>query len=117
MAPCARSLKYLLGWLIAGSRGGPIDNIEISSAYNQTVNNILGNDTDVQNLVSQGYNVTSIRPILTSTISADGTVTTQATTAMVTLQNGTSGYATVSVDITNVKVTQIVILTRTVINK
>lgn len=97
--------------------GGPMGNIEVSSAYNQTVSNILGNDTDVQKLVSQGYNVTSINPILSSIIGADGTLTTQASTAVVTMQNGTSGFATISVDITNAKVTQIIIITRTVIDK
>ena len=97
--------------------GGPMGNIEVSSAYNQTVSNILGNDTDVKNLVSQGYNVTSINPILISTIGADGTLTTKASTAIVTMQNGTSGFATVSVDITNAKVTQITVITRTVIDK
>ena len=97
--------------------GGSMGSIEISSAYNQTINNILGNDTDVQKLVSQGYNMTLIRPVLTSTINADGTVTTKASTAIVTMQNGNSGFATVSVDITNAKVTQIIIITRTVIDK
>ena len=97
--------------------GGPMGNIEVSSAYNQTVSNILDNDTDVKNLVSQGYNVTSINPILISTIGADGTLTTKASTAIVTMQNGTFGFATVSVDITNAKVTQIIIITRTVIDK
>jgi hypothetical protein len=97
--------------------GGFMGNIEVSSAYNQTVTNILGNDTDVQKLVTQGYTVTTIRPVVQSTLSADGTVTTKAATAIVTMHNGTSGHANVGVDITNAKVTQIVILTKTVIDK
>jgi hypothetical protein len=102
-----------------GHRGfmGGMGNIEVSSEYTATVNAILNNDTDVQNLITQGYNVTSIRPIIKNVIGADGTVTTKATTAIVTLQNGTSGYAVVSVDISQAKVTQIVIYTRTVIDK
>ena len=96
---------------------GGMGNIEVSSEYTATVNAILNNDTDVQNLVNQGYNVTSIHPIIKNVIGADGTVTTKATTAMVTLQNGTSGYAVASVDISQAKVTQIVIFTRTVIDK
>jgi hypothetical protein len=104
-----------------GGRGpgfmGGMDNIEVSSEYTATVNAILNNDTDVQNLITQGYNVTSINPIIRSVIGADGTVTTKATTAVVTLQNGTSGYAVASVDISQAKVTQIVIVTRTVIDK
>ena len=91
--------------------------IEVSSEYTATVNTILDSDTDVQNLIAEGYNVTSIRPIIKSAIEVDGTLTTKATTAIVTLQNGTSGHATVNVDITEAKVTQIVIYTRTVIDK
>jgi hypothetical protein len=103
-----------------GPRGcGPrgMGNIEVSSEYTETVNAILDSDTDVQNLIAEGYNVTSINPIIKSVIEADGTVATKATTAIVTLQNGTSGYAVASVDISQAKVTQIVIFTRTVIDK
>ena len=103
-----------------GSPGGfmgGMGNIEVSSEYTANVNTILENDSDVQNLIEQGYNVTSINPIVKNVIDADGTLTTKATTAMVAMQNGTSGYATVSVDISQAKVTQIVIITRTVIDK
>lgn len=96
---------------------GGLGNIEVSSEYTATVNAILNNDTDVQNLITAGYNVTSIRPIIKTVIEADGTLTTKATTAIVTLQNGTSGYAVANVDISQAKVTQIVIFTRTVIDK
>jgi hypothetical protein len=96
---------------------GRMGNIEVSSEYTATVNAILNNDTDVQNLITEGYNVTSINPIIKNVIGADGTVTTKATTAIVTLQNGTSGYAVASVDISQAKVTRIVIFTRTVIDK
>jgi hypothetical protein len=111
----------------AGFGGGPRDhgprlmggmgNIEVSLEYTATVNAILNNDSDVQKLVTQGYNVTSIRPIIKSVVGADGTLTTKATTAIVTLQNGTSGFATASVDTSQAKVTRIVIVTRTVIDK
>jgi hypothetical protein len=100
-----------------GHGHGSMGTIEVSAEYNQTVTAILNNDSDVTNLISQGYNVTSIRPIIKSTVSGDGTVTSKATTAIVELTNGTSGKAAVTVDITNAKVTQIVILTRTVIDK
>jgi hypothetical protein len=96
---------------------GGMANIEVSSEYAANVNSILNNDTDVQNLISQGYNVTSINPIIRNIVEADGTIATKATTAVVLLQNGTSGYATVNVDVANTKVTQIVIVTRTVIDK
>lgn len=55
-----------------GSFGGPMGYIEVSAEYNQTINNILDQDTDVQNLISQGYNITSVRPILSSTIGVEG---------------------------------------------
>ncbi len=96
---------------------GGMANIEVSTEYTANVNAILNNDTDVQNLISQGYNVTSINPIVKNVIGGDGTLTTQATTAIVTMQNGTSGYATVKVDVANSTVTQIITITRTVIDK
>ncbi len=96
---------------------GGMANIEVSTEYTANVNAILNNDTDVQNLISQGYNVTSINPVVKNVIQGDGALVTQATTAIVTMQNGTSGYATVKVDVTNSAVTQIVTITRTVIDK
>lgn len=96
---------------------GGMGNIEVSSEYTANVTAILNADTDIANLISQGYNVTSINPIIKNVIEGDGTIVTQATNAIVTLQNGTSGYATANVDISQAKVTQIVILTRTVIDK
>ncbi len=99
-----------------GCMGG-MGNIEVSSEYTESVNAILDADTDVQDLISEGYNVTSIKPIIKSVVEADGTVTTKATTAIVFLENGPSGHATVSVDVENAEVMQIVIITRTVIDK
>lgn len=96
---------------------GGMGNIEVSSEYTANVNAILDNDTNIQNLISQGYNVTSINPTIKNVIEGNGTIATQATTAIVTLQNGTSGYATANVDLEQAKVTQIVIITRTVINE
>jgi len=96
---------------------GEYGNIVVSSDYTAAVNNILGNDTDVQNLVSQGYNVTAIHPIIQNVIEADGTITTKASTATVLMTNGTSGYSIVNVDVANAKVTQITTITKTVIDK
>jgi hypothetical protein len=91
--------------------------VEVSEEFKQTVTNIAGNDTDVQNLITDGYNVTSVRPIIKTVIDAEGNVVTKATSAILTLQKDTSGHALVMVDIEQAKVTQIVILTRTVIDK
>jgi len=94
------------------------NNIEVSSDYTANVISILNNDSDVmKTLISQGYNVTSIDPTVKTVIEGNGTITTQAATANVILTNGTSGFATVNVDVATAKVTQIIIVTRTVIDK
>jgi hypothetical protein len=91
--------------------------VEVSEEFKQTVTNIAENDTDVQNLIADGYNVTSVRPIIKTVIDAEGNVVTKATSAVLVLQKDTTGHASVMVSIEEAKVTQIVILTRTVIDK
>jgi hypothetical protein len=102
-----------------GPRGGygSYGSIQVSEEFKQNVINIAENDTDVQNLLAEGYNVTSVRPIISTIVDAEGYVTTRATTAVLILQKDTSGLAYVTVSIEDAKVTQIVILTRTVIEK
>ena len=101
-----------------GRRGfGGFGPIEVSDEFKQTVTSIAENDSDVQNLITEGYNVTSLRPILKTVIDAEGNVVTKATSAILTMQKDTTGFATVTVDIEGAKVTQIVIVTRTVIDK
>jgi hypothetical protein len=106
-----------------GGRGPGMDimsgmgRVEISQEYNATVTAILENDTDVANLLSQGYNVAAIHPMIKTVVGGDGTVTAKATTATVILTNGTVGFARVTVDIENIKVTYIETVTRTVIDK
>jgi hypothetical protein len=96
---------------------GGFGQIQVSSEFEQNVTNIAKNDTDVQNLIADGYNVTSVKPIITTVIDANGNVVTKATSATLTLQKDTTGYATVWVDLEQAKVTRIVIQTRTVIEK
>jgi len=91
--------------------------IEVSEEFEQTVTSIAESDTDVQDLIADGYNVTSVRPIIKTVIDGEGNVVTKATSAVLTLQKDTTGHATVTVDIEEAKVTQIIILTRTVIDK
>lgn len=91
--------------------------VEVSDEFEQTVVNIAENDTDVQNLMNDGYNATALRPVIKTVIDAEGNVVTKATSAVLILQKDTTGYATVTVNIDEAKVTQIVILTRTVIDK
>jgi len=97
-----------------GGRGMPIT---ISEEYKDNVLNITESDTDVQALLTEGYNITGVRPIISTTVEADGTVTMKATTAIVSLQKDTTGRALVWVDVEQAKVTRIEILTITVIEK
>ena len=100
-----------------GCRGpGGFGSIQISSDFTANVTAIAKADSDVQNLLNQGYNITSVRPIITTTIDGNGNLTTKATTANLTLQ-GTSGRAFVTIDLTQAKVTKIVTITRTEIDK
>jgi hypothetical protein len=108
--------------LFGCGRGGPRGRggnqlIEVSAEYNQTVTNILNNDTDIENLLSEGYNISSIRPVIKTVVQGDDSVVQKATTAIVLLEKDTTARAAAYVDITNQKVTRIVILTETVIDK
>jgi hypothetical protein len=91
--------------------------IEVSSEFETNVLNIAKADTDVQALLNGGYNVTRVMPIIRTVLGADGNVVTKATNATVLLQKDTTGRAFVSVDLQQSKVTQIVTLTKTVIEK
>ncbi|MCW4046753.1 MAG: hypothetical protein NWE99_04215 [Candidatus Bathyarchaeota archaeon] len=99
-----------------GAFGG-FGQIQVSTEFEQNVTDIAKNDADVQNLLADGYNVTAVRPIITTVIDANGNVVTKATSAILMLQKDTTGRATVLVDLEQAKVTQIVIETRTVIEK
>jgi hypothetical protein len=102
------------GWM----RGrGYCGSIEVSEEYKENVINIAKNDTDVQNLLNEGYNITCVKPIIKTVVEGDGTVVTKATTAIVTLEKDTTGRAMVWVDLEQGKVTKIAILTLTIIEK
>ena len=91
--------------------------ITVSQEYKDSVINIAQNDSDVQNLLADGYNITDVRPIINTIVEADGTITMKATTAIVMLSKSTTGRAFVTVNVEEGKVTRIEILTRTVIEK
>ncbi|MEM3553722.1 MAG: hypothetical protein QXU45_08690 [Candidatus Bathyarchaeia archaeon] len=91
--------------------------IEVSEEYKENVINIVKNDTDVQNLLNDGYNITGVKPIIKTAVEGDGTVVTKAITAIVTLVKDTTGRAMVWVDLEQGKVTKIAILTLTIIEK
>ena len=104
------------GNLSSAMMPGGFSSIQVSSDFTQNVTNIAKNDSDVQNLLTQGYNITSIRPVISTVIDGNGNVVTQATSANVILQS-TTGRALVVVDLTQEKVTKIITTTTTVINK
>ncbi len=91
--------------------------IEVSEEYKENVINIAKSDTDVQNLLNDGYNITGVKPIIKTVVEGDGTVVTKATNAIVMLEKDTTGRAMVWVDLEQGKVTKIVILTLTIIEK
>jgi hypothetical protein len=103
----------------AGPQGGcgRGESITVSQEYKDNVINITESDTDVQNLLAEGYNITGVRPLINTTIAGDGTVSMKATNAIVTLTMSTTGKAVVWVNVEQAKVTRIEILTLTVIDK
>jgi hypothetical protein len=88
--------------------------INVSEEFKENVMNIAQSDSDVQNLLSAGYENTNIQPIIKATVQGNGDVTVQATGAIVTLRNS-ENRALVQVDLVAGKVTRIV--QRTVIEK
>jgi hypothetical protein len=115
-----------MGMMMPEAYGGPHGHmsgrggfgfIEVSDEFKENVLNVANADSDVQALLTEGYNITQVRPIIKSVVEADGTVVTKATSAIVMLEKDTTSRATVLVDIEEAKVTEIVILTRTVIDK
>lgn len=112
-----------IGGMGRGCRGpgglggfGGFGAIQVSSDFTQNVTNIANNDTDVQNLISQGFNITSVRPIITTTVDGNGNLVTKATGADLTMQSST-GRSLIVVDLNQAKVTKIVTITRTEIDK
>jgi hypothetical protein len=91
--------------------------IQVSADFTANVTNIARSDSDVQNLLSQGFNITSIRPVITTSIDGNGNLSTKASTANVLLQGNNGSRAFAVVDLTQEKVTKIVTMTITEIDK
>jgi hypothetical protein len=98
-------------------RGFSGQGIQVSSDYTANVTNIINSDSDVQALISQGFNVTSIRPVTTTSIDGNGNIVTQASTANVLLVGNNGSRSLVVVDLSQDKVTKIVTTTVTEIDK
>jgi hypothetical protein len=103
------------GWLRGFGRRGFFA-VEVSEGFMSKVLDVLKRDPDASKLLSEGYNVTAVRPIVTLSVAGDGTVTLKATQAVVTLRKDSS-WAIVRVDVAQGKVISIVTVTRTVIKK
>jgi len=93
------------------------ESISVSQEYKDNVINITKSDLDVQKLLADSYNITGMRPIISATVEADGTVAMKATSAVVMLSQNTTGRAFVWVNVEQAKVTRIEILAITVIEK
>ncbi len=96
--------------------GHGMQQIQISEEYTANITSIAKSDSDVAALIAQGYNITAIHPKISTTIDGNGNVATKAGTAEVTLI-GLNGRAQVTVDLEQAKVTKIVTVTVTEINK
>jgi len=106
-----------MGQGFGGPEGsGGFGSIQVSSDFTQNVTNIAKSDSDVQNLLNQGYNITSVRPVISTVVDGNGNVVTKASSADLTLQS-TTGRAFVVVDLDQAKVTKIVTMTVTEIDK
>ena len=113
------ALKGIVTWLRGlRQRLGRYGLVEVSEEFKTKVINIAENDVDVQRLFADGYSIVGVRPIIKSTVDANGDVTSKATNAVVILKNETSkSFAVAWVDVNAGSVTKIVTLTRTVIDK
>jgi hypothetical protein len=111
----------LPGWQHWGTPHGQFcrgfeSQINVSEEFKENVMNIAKSDPDVQNLLDAGYENTYIQPIIEATVQGNGDVTIKATGAIITfLKNG--GRALVQVDLEAGKVTKIVKVEWTVIEK
>ncbi|MEM2755249.1 MAG: hypothetical protein QW563_05745 [Candidatus Methanomethylicia archaeon] len=91
--------------------------VELSEEFKSKVTNIVKNDPDVQKLLDDGYNIVSIRPIFKVIIDANGNVVIKAVSANVLLQKNKVGCVLVQVDLEQNKVVNIIISTKTIIQK
>lgn len=121
--PC-RMMPGICGWSRGGFRRrgglhgrGGFGFVEVSEEFEENVITLAESDEDVQALLDDGYNITGVRPIVKTVIDGDGNVVAKATDAIVMLDKDGTGKAGVWVDLEEGKVTKIVIVTRTVIEK
>jgi len=119
-----RMIPGICGWSRGGLRRqgglfgrGGFGFVEVSEEFEENVITLAESDEDVQALLDDDYNITGVRPIVKTVIDGDGNVVTKATDAIVMLDKDETGKAVVWVDLEEGKVTKIVIVTITVIEK
>jgi hypothetical protein len=99
-------------------QGGMFGPVEVSEEYQANVIAITENDEDVKALLADGYTIAGVKPMIKPYVDADGDVTVTATTAIVKLINDDSTTrAAIMVDLNTNSVTQIRIMTQTLIEK
>jgi len=82
--------------------------VEMSEEYREKVLRITTEDADVAKLLENGYNITSIKPIIKAYVEADGSVSLRADEALVILRKEKS-IAAVLVNLKEEKVAKIAI--------
>jgi len=115
--PIARWLEWLRRAVVKEFKGLIGPRVEVSEEYRSRVLEILSRDEDVAKLLSEGYNVTLVKPIIKAYAAADGTVTLKAPQALVTLVKKGEGVAVALVDLEQGKVVKLVVYAKTVIEK
>lgn len=109
-----------LHWRWRGLRGPCLKEIhpalEVSEEFQQKVMQIAKADPDVQELLDAGYENAGIKPIVKATVQGNGEVTLRASKAILMLRKE-GGRAMVHVDVEAEKVTKIVKVEWTVIEK
>lgn len=92
--------------------------VELSEGFKNRVLEIIKADGDVQRLLNEGYNVSSIKIAQVKfVVQEGGEITIEATKAIVVLTNGNGSRACVEVDLKAGAVTRIVVMNVKVIEK
>ena len=99
-------------------RGIGVPKLELSEEFKQRVIEIAESDEDVQSLLSEGYNITAIKPIhAKSTVQGDGQVLIEVDRVLLVLVKDKYNRAIVLIDFEAEKVIKIVVVNVTVIDK
>jgi hypothetical protein len=94
--------------------------VTVSDQYTTNITSIASSDSDVQALLNDGYNVTTVIPQYSTIVDGNGNLTTSASTAILILTKDdtkSTGKAAVYVSLIEAKVTKIYTETQTLIEK